>query len=112
MRQKGYRSLRSLDLKSCWDLHVDEVRRQVFVDLIQLRPFFVLLCPPCTYFSNLMFSNWGKMKGDDKYEKLALAVQSLDFCMLIADFQKQTGAYYVFEHPESAASWKRSSAGA
>ena len=110
LRERGYRSFRSIDLKASWDLSMDEVRRQVFVDLIELRPFFVLLCPPCTYFSNLMFSNWGKMKGEDKYEKLKMAVQSLDFCMLIAEFQKQTGSYYVFEHKESAASWKRASA--
>ena len=111
MRERGFRSSRSLDIKSGWVLDQDNICRQVFVDLMSLRPFFVLLCPPCTMFSTMMFSNWGKMSGDQKYADLKLAVNHLDFAMLVAKFQRDTGSYYVFEHPEGAQSWKRHTVG-
>ena len=86
VRERGYRSSKSIDLKTGWDLNDDNVQRQLFIDLVRERPYFVLLSPPCTYFSNLMFSNWSRM-GAEKYGHVHLAVRQLDFCMLIADFQ-------------------------
>ncbi|OLP80109.1 hypothetical protein AK812_SmicGene39524 [Symbiodinium microadriaticum] len=106
IRERGYRSSRSIDLKTGWDLDDETVQHQVFIDLVRERPYFVLLSPPCTYFSNLMVTNWGRM-GAQKYGNMHFAVRQLDFCMLIADFQAKSGGYYVFEHPATAQSWKR-----
>ena len=106
VRERGYRSSKSIDLKTGWDLNDDNVQRQLFIDLVRERPYFVLLSPPCTYFSNLMFSNWSRM-GAEKYGHVHFAVRQLDFCMLIADFQEKSGGYYVFEHPATAQSWNR-----
>lgn len=67
VRDLGYRARRSIDTKSFWDLNLPDIQHALLNDLFSLRPFFTLLCPPCTYMSPLMFSNWNRMDVEKRF---------------------------------------------
>ena len=50
--------------------------------------------------TRLMFSNWSRMNDADKNKKLEEAVEHVDLSMYIAEFQRNNGAFYAFEHPQ------------
>jgi hypothetical protein len=66
--------LRSVDLESGWDLLNDTHIKHLLEDMQQSQPAFVFLSPPCTYFSQLMYSNWWRMDKDVREQRLRDAV--------------------------------------
>ena len=109
IRSKGLSSQRSVDKLTGWDMSNDQVLRQLCIDWLSLRPLFVLVCPPCTFFSQLMYSNWPRMNEEKKNADFAEALKFLDFAMHLCRHQVRVGGYYIFEHPQGASSWKRAS---
>lgn len=74
VRGLGGMGLRSVDLETGWDLLDDGHIKNLLDDMHQARPRFVFLSPPCTYFSQLMFSNWWRMDKDIREQCLRNAV--------------------------------------
>jgi hypothetical protein len=108
VRQMGGQARRSVDKNGHWDLASRDIQYQLLSDVTALRPYFTMLSPPCTYFCQLMFSNWSRMDDIAKNENLAEAIVHLDVSVWIATFQKNSGAKYCLEHPQGAHSWQRS----
>ena len=110
VRRLGGRSTRSVDLKTFWNLADPEIQQQLLTDVISLRPYCLLLSPPCTCFSTLMFSNWGRMDVTKREANLQEAIAFLDLAIWLCELQETLKAYYILEHLATALSWKRRNA--
>ncbi|CAE7272121.1 unnamed protein product [Symbiodinium microadriaticum] len=108
IRQLGGRCTRSIDLKTYWNLSDTDIQRQLLQDVISLRPYCLMLSPPCTYLCKMMYSNWGKMQETPREESLRQAILYMDIAVWLCELQVQLKAYYVLEHPAHALSWQRS----
>jgi hypothetical protein len=91
VRRLGGQARRSIDLNTFWDLSKPEMQHSLTHDLYNLRPFCTFLCPPCTYLSQLMFSNWGRMDPIQKDANLCDALAQIDVAMWVAQFQRDSG---------------------
>ncbi|CAE7444301.1 unnamed protein product [Symbiodinium sp. CCMP2592] len=107
IRQLGGRSIRSIDLKTSWNLADPEIQRQLLQDVISLRPYCLMLSPPCTHLCKMMYSNWGKMEPVSREKSLEQAILYMDIAVWLCELQVQLQAYYVLEHPAQALSWQR-----
>ena len=110
VRAQGGKAKRSIDLTTFWDLRDPKVQYSLISDQITLQPYSTWLCPPCTYLSQLMFSNWDKMMPVIKDEQLQEALGYLDVATWVAEVQVRLLNYYAHEHPEGAQSWGRPNA--
>ena len=107
IRQLGGRSTRSIDLKTYWNLSDPEIQRQLLQDVISLRPYCLMLSPPCTHLCKMMYSNWGKMPLASREQSLQQAILFMDIAVWLCELQLELKAYYVLEHPAHALSWQR-----
>ena len=65
-----------------------------------------VLSPPCTMFSQLMRTNFGRMKPDDLKRRWKDALCFMGFTMDIILYLISINGIFVFEHPTGASSWK------
>ena len=72
----------------------------------QHNPKVVLLSPPCTWFSTLMYSNWYRMLVEKRELGAKEGVWHLGVSMGMAKEQCTNRRYYLFEHPKNAFSWQ------
>ena len=105
IRKQGGQARRSVDVVGHWNLLVRDILYSFMVDLFTLRPFFVMLSPPCTYLSQLMFSNWNRMDPVSKVKELENGLRMVDISVWIAQFQLSSTGYFCFEHPAGAQTW-------
>jgi hypothetical protein len=105
-RTHGLRAELSVDLLTGWDLLNLEVRVRLVQEIKQRRPKVLMMSPPCTWFSQLMNLNWGKIKPVVREQAFLDATLHLEFCMLLADLQASQGRGWAFEHPDGAMSWR------
>ena len=66
----------------------------------QHNPKVVLLSPPCTWFSTLMYSNWSRMLVKKRELGVQEGVWHLGASMMMARKQCKKKRYYLFEHPK------------
>ena len=112
VRRRGGRSKRSVDIEmgKFWDLTSPDVQHCLLSDVCLLRPFFVMMSPPCTMVCQLVFSNWFRMDPVERNARLREALLFFDVCAWIASFQQVSGGYYCIENPEGSQAWKREAA--
>jgi hypothetical protein len=107
---RGLRGNLSVDLETGWDLTNPAVQFAVIQELRYRQPVLVVLSPPCTMHSPLQrVFNLHKMSSEVLEKRWAEAHTLLDFAMDVAKAQARGDRYYVFEHPDRASSWERSS---
>ena len=77
-------------------------RKRVREEIEKDDPFCVVLCPPCT-----MFSQMRRNMGDTESEKRKLreAIVLLNFAVEICEDRRKKGKFFLFEHPHGAKSW-------
>eukprot|EP00438_Fugacium_kawagutii_P010346 Skav210917 [mRNA] locus=scaffold4127:40486:41746:+ [translate_table: standard] len=97
----------SLDKVHGWDALNPNHRRIARQLLVHLKPSFLMLGPPCTFFSPLMHM-WNfkkmspKMIAARRKEAHAMVSQAVDSCKEQHDSER----FFVFEHPNRASSWR------
>ena len=72
------------------------------------RPGLLILSPPCTLFSHLQNLHPQGLPAERNPAAWAEAIAFVDFAMELAEVQRVAGRSFVFEHPQSATSWKLS----
>ena len=102
----GFIGCLSLDLITGWNFQLEELQRLSIFLLGALHIRFLLLCPPCTVFSELQ-RLWNIKRMDPaafrrKWEEGVLYVRHAMMCALA---QHQAKRFFVFEHPARASSW-------
>ena len=79
--------------------------RQSRLDVLELicrdKPYFVMLCPPCTKFCAFQRFRLYAMFPEEWNN----VVRMVDFAVEIAELQMQSGRLFAFEHPLIASSW-------
>ena len=99
----------SFDLRNGYDLSDERTQALVISRIKKSQPSMVIGSPPCTTFSQLQQLNL-HVHGDSwkaKFEKeKQKAVKHIVFCLKLFQLQRNRGAYFLFEHPESADSWQ------
>ena len=98
----------SFDLRDGYDL-ADEKTQALVIDRVRrTEPTIVIGSPPCTLFSRLQQLNL-HVHGPEWAVKFEVekkkAAAHIVFCLKVLQLQRARGAYFLFEHPESADSW-------
>jgi hypothetical protein len=97
----------AIDLKTGWNLLADNDLERLFIEIRVRQPQVIMLCPPCTSFSRMQRSNWGRTDKQMSAHKAAAGVRLLDISMWIAEYQMRNNRAFCFEHPADAESWVR-----
>ena len=97
----------SLDFKSRWD-RSDRREQQRAQALVRSRAPYLVVCPPCTKFSN--FQNLHKaINGPVWHENLAIELEQakahVRFCVEFMREQLAAGRHFLFKHPAWPSSW-------
>ena len=98
-------SVQDLITGKIWDLSTTESQQEVLKMVRRDRPKLLMVCPPCTIFSNLQF-----IEGDPELrcpDKWAEAVKLVEFAVQVCNLQRKLGGGFIFEHPQSASSWRK-----
>ena len=104
----GMRCSLSLDIVTGWDFTVPSLRAISLQILNQLSVLFLMVCPPCTIFSDLMrLWNFKRMTLEDINMKWEEGMLHLAHSMQCCFQQWQAMRYFAFEHPERATSWQQ-----
>ena len=103
----------SLDLSSAcpvtgraWDCRKEEDRAWARRMLYRDRPNMLVLCPPCTLFSQLQNLAPGGLPPERCPEKWSEALMFLEFAIEMCRIQQRGGRGFLFEHPAAATSWE------
>jgi len=107
VQKLGLQAIRSMDLQNGWDLTKEEVIKTAFLELHKRQPAVVLVCPPCTYFSKLLDSNYTRMDKNKLIDNCTVAVKQLNVALWMMNYQLQHNRGFIFEHPVGARSWAR-----
>ena len=102
----GMRPGISVDLETGWDLREERHVQALWRHLHQNPPLLMILSPPCTAFSNIQNINYDRMPVDKVVHLRAEGKQHLSLAMALARWQHRRGGYFVYEHPQSASSWR------
>ncbi len=104
----GMRGVLSCDILTHWDFRVPDIQMLSLNLLTFLQITFLMLCPPCTIFSELMrLWNIKKMARDVFASKWAEGMVYLTHSMDAAWRQFAEGRFFAFEHPARASSWRQ-----
>ena len=94
----------AFDLRHGWDLAKEDVRRECW-RLLEASSWVVIGSPPCTSFSILQQMN--PDRGTEEFNKtMKQAIEHVDFCCAVFQWQCDQGRFFLFEQPASASSWK------
>ena len=105
-RRRGFSGVFSLDIKTGWDLS-EAANQKLSLDiLLRCQVVFLMLSPPCTSFSRLMYMNWPRMTAEAATRMKDLGLSFLRHAMQAARIQVAHGRLFAFEHPASASSWQ------
>ena len=110
LRALGGRCKRSVDLGNFWNLADPGSQHCLLSDVLAMRPYMLMMGPPCTMFSMLVFSNWLRMERSEREARLAEACTFADVTAWLADLQIQVGDYFAIENPEGSQIWSRPNA--
>eukprot|EP00959_Pyramimonas_sp_CCMP1952_P324512 6792237-Pyramimonas_sp.AAC.1 len=107
LHEQGFVATKSFDLRTGWDCSKEAGRKSALMDIAEHCPKVVLLRPPCTMFSPLQTTNWGRMDHVKCEEKVRKGLVFLDFSIWAMLFQHKHKRGFIFEHPDKASSWTR-----
>ena len=98
----------SLDVVHGWDALKGGGRKLAMTLLAHCKPSFLMLSPPCTFWSPLMdMWNFPKMSAalieSMKKDAKTMLYHTVDCCKL----QHEENRLFCFEHPQRARSWKQ-----
>ena len=93
------------DIMTGCDLRTGQGQQQVWRELQERKPRCTVMSPPCGPFSALQELTSGPWSSERR-QRLRDAVAILRFCMRVAEHQVKRGAYFLFEHPLTAKSWR------
>ena len=101
----------SIDIQTGWNLSKEcgnpEINwKAALVYQKQVRPKYLMACPPCTAFSTLMYSNWFRRLVDVREAAAREGMWHLNLTMDMIKNQLANNDFYVFEHPHRAVSWE------
>lgn len=96
----------SIDLLTGWDLEDPSAIQAMWQKLEEEDPILVVICPPCTAFSQLQEWNYRRMKLARSMSILRLGLHHLKVAIKVAEWQHKRGGYVVYEHPHGARSWQ------
>jgi len=105
----GLTAMRSMDKDNGWDLSVEHVQKVAVREVITRNAEVLGLPPPCTIFSKLMDTNWGRMATEKVHSKLQVGVDHWEFAIFLAKLQMESGKAFYLENPHLAKSWQRAS---
>lgn len=106
VERRGKTAVLSLDLLTGWDFQEDWQRQVSECILRSIRVRFLLLCPPCTVFSDLQrLFNIKRLPPDVWKSRWQQGMTYLEHSMRCAVIQVQAGQWFMFEHPSRATSW-------
>ena len=98
----------SFDLRDGYVLADERTQARVIDRINRTNPTVVIGSPPCTLFSRLQQLNL-HVHGPEWAAKFEVekkkAAAHIVFCLKVFQLQRARGAYFLFEHPESADSW-------
>ena len=95
-----------------WNLSDKAVQGRVWKMIRRDQPLVIGLSPECTLFSSLQRLRKTEIPPAD----LAEAIECIEFCVEVAEYQRKKNRYFYFEHPLTASSlqlpcladvWKR-----
>ena len=89
-----------------WDFRLADDRKRARAMVLKDRPGLLILSPPCTLFSHLQHLHPLGLPEVRDPVAWAEAVAFVEFSMELAEIQRRAGRSFVFEHPQSASSWK------
>ena len=100
----------SMDLTTGWDFTKEEHRRKAWNRVRSEDPELIIGSPPCTFFSmlqELCKAVYGNKPGWlAKFERgKAEAIEHVNFCCSLYEYQLRRGKHFLHEHPWSAKSW-------
>ena len=97
----------SCDLATGWNF-LEEPQRQLALQLLsRLSVMFLVVCPPCKFFSDLQrLWNFKKMSAAKIRAMQQEAMIYLQHSMEAAAIQVKERRYFAFEHPARASSWQ------
>ena len=94
--------------RRAWDFRLESDRKLARALVLKDRPGLLILSPPCTLFSHLQNLHPQGLPAERDPAAWAEAIAFVDFAMELAEVQRVAGRSFVFEHPQSATSWKLS----
>lgn len=109
LRREQFRAVHSFDLNTGYNFLHFEDRARAWRLMVEHRPFFTMLSPPCTMYSTMQNANWKKMNPAIKEQRLQEAHCLLDYAMNVASHQIIQDRFFAHEHPYRATSWQRRS---
>ena len=92
--------------RRAWDFWLESDRKLARALVLKDRPGLLILSPPCTLFSQLQNLHPQGLPAERDPKAWAEAIAFVDFAMELAEVQRVAGRSFVFEHPQSATSWK------
>ena len=111
-RKLGMKGGMSLDLTVpgengyVWDFSKKSCRDEAMALVTRDKPLFLMMSPECTPYSIIQGINMRTEKGRAKVEAARRKGDiHLRFCVRLAELQMSSGRYFIYEHPQSAASW-------
>ena len=88
-----------------WDLRDPDAQERIVKMIYRDRPELLILSPPCTLFS--MLQNLAEHPETRCPKLWQEAVGMVDFAVRLCRIQLKSGRHFIFEHPLSASSWRR-----
>ena len=88
-----------------WDFTQHHIRHKALGLLDHVKPWMLMLSPPCVAFSTLQNFNYTKIPVDEVRQKPEHGIMHFAFATLLCRRQAQAGRYFAMEHPASATSW-------
>ena len=91
-----------------WDFLCAQDRKDAIRMVMREKPAFIVGCPPCAKYCNLLHLSASKDSPEFKRAK-AQADILLDFAMELYTIQLRGGRHFIHEHPLTASSWREPS---
>ena len=109
VKSRGLTAHLSLDLKSGFDFLTVAGRGSAFRLFEQHDPFFSMISPPCTLYSQLQvcFKKFQKMNPQVLEKRQKEADAMLEFGAQVGMRQVRRNKFFCFEHPWRASSWRK-----
>ena len=104
----GLRASLSADLTTGWDLKTQDARVSLMMQIKMRKPTVIVSSPPCTMMSGIQNLNWSKMTREKRERLFYEGLLHLNFAMILCDYQRSRGRFFVHEHPDNALSWDHS----
>ena len=110
-RRHGLVAGSSLDLTNGWDFTKPKHKRAAWKKVKAEDPYLIIGSPPCTLFSLLQELNINNNKNksgwmDEFNRRKVEAIEPIDFCCMMYEYQVRRGKHFLHEHPWTARSWK------